>query len=505
MTTHSHNPDIRCEFETRDGETFSTKALFRYQSERHLESPTAKAHITLRGDRWMDLTNRRVGDAEIVETLRSNDLCTVTMRDGKGDEHIDITGLLKHARPTVMEIDGRPEHRVELEIEGLGRELEGYEIFWHPHIAGRNNLGGVGWLVRSKGRFPKGRPDQVIKTIFDTFLNDQYIFRLPDGRTIGEALQLRFSEFPDSLAKTALKAMGMEASLWETLKRYSDAPWGELFVAIPHEDMQRSVPKAQATTASVDRVFDAFERKRGPAVYFRPTPFDIPAWDKLAASHGWGFSYADADRMDDGEVLDRDESRVYNFFWAPMRSTYSGFDQLSVAYNQSGGRLPTYDEEGIRRHGLRRLEQATEYVEMVTPDDAKPGVLTPAQQHEAKTSQPKLMDMLVKRTLQLYQWYGYDEFFDGTITTRGRIGPDSQHGAQIGSILTRERGGMEFYVTGIMQLWQMHGPHTTRWTVTRGRNPRQYKEWWQGKLASHKKRVEQSQDLTDQPGIGGSP
>jgi len=499
MTTHSHNPDIRCRFTTRDGETFSTKALFRYQSERRMETPTAKAHIILRGDRWMDLTNRRVADAKILDTLHSNDLCTVTLRDGKGDEHIDITGLLKHTRPTVMEISGKPEPRVELEIEGLGRELEGYEIFWHPHIAGRNNLGGVGWLARAKGRFPKGRPDQVLRTIYDTFLNDQYIFRLPDGRTIGEALHLRFSEFPDSLAKTALKAMGMESSLWETLRRYSDAPWGELFVDIPHESLGSQRPG----TSAPEKVVDAFLRS-GPAVYFRPTPFDIPAWDKLYSEHGWGFSFTDSERMDDGEVLDRDESRVYNFFWAPMRSVYAGFDQLSLAYNQSGGLLPIYDEESIRRHGLRRLEQATEYVEMVTPDDAKQGVLTPAQQHEAKTSQPKLMDMLVKRTMQLYQWYGYDEFYDGMVTTRGRIGPDSQHGARIGSVLARSRDGWQFYCTGLMQLWQMHGPHTTRWTATRGRDPRHYKQWWQSKMASHKKRVEQSQDLIDQFGLGGS-
>lgn len=490
MTTYSHNPDIQCTFTTRDGETFATKALFRYQSERHLETPTAKAHITLRGLRWSDLTNRRVADAEILNTLHSNDLCTVTMRDGKGDEHLDIIGLVKHTRPTIMEINGRPEHRVELEIEGLGRELEQYQIFWHPHIAGRSNLGGVGWLARSKGRLPKGRPDQVLQRLYETFLNDQYIFRLPDGRAISEALHLRFSAFRDSLAKTALKALGMESSLWETMRRYSDAPWGELFVDIPHESLGAQRPGTSAPEQVVDRFL-----RSGPAVYFRPTPFDFAAWDKLYGEHGWGFEYKDSERMDDGETLDRDESRIYNFFWTPMKSTYVGFDQLSLAYDQSSGLLPMYDEESIRQHGLRRLEQATEYVEPVTVADAKQGKMTPAQRHETATGQDYLSGLLIKRTLQLYQWFGYDEFYDGMLTTRGRIGPDASHGARIGSVVARSRDGWQFYCTGLMQLWQMHGPHTTRWTLTRGRDPHHYKQWWQGKLRGHEGKIQQSQQF----------
>lgn len=496
MTTiHNHNPRIELQFRLRDGISFTVRTLFAYQSQRSLVNPAATANITIRGTHFAPSTDEAINvlfrDVPIERLLQSNDLCTVTMLDAAGRRHPDIIGQAKVVRPTVVERQGRPEDATLIQLQGLGSELLNYQIFWHPHIAGQNNLGGIGWLARAKGKLPSGRPDEVLRSIYETFLNDKYIYTLADGRKINQALRPHLAGFADSLAKTALKAMGMESALWATLQRYQDAPWGELFVDLEHElGVTRHIrAEGGASTGNVIAAEDASRLDR-VGLYFRPTPFDFDAWDRLASQDAWGFSYEDADRMGEGEQLDRNEGRLYNFFWAPMKSVYSAFDQLSMAFNQSGGLLPIYDEESIKRHGLRRLEQGTEYVEMVSDADQKTGNLTPQQMFQAATKASKLNEHLVKRTLQLQQWFGYgDQFLEGALQTRGRIGPDSQHGARIGSVLTRKRDGYQFYVTGISQQWQFPGPHMTTWQVQRGHDPRAYRKWWQGKLAEHKKKL----------------
>jgi len=354
-----------------------------------------------------------------------------------------------------------------------------------PH-ARQNNLGGVGWLARAKGRLPSGRPNEVVQNIYETFLNDNYIFTLADGRKINQAIQTKFADFPDSLAKTALKAMGMESALWQTLLRYTDAPWGELFLDMMHEyGNERHLPGIDPALLTPSGAGFA-ERFLKIGLYFRPTPFDFEAWDRLASEDSWGFGYEDSDRMGEGEQLDQNESRLYNFFWAPMKSVFTGFDQLSLAFNQSGGLLPIYDEESIKAHGLRRLECGTEYVEFVKNADQQQGTIAPDQAFRSMTKATTLNELLIKRTMQLWRWFGFaDRFYEGTISTRGRIGPSGKHGARIGSVVTRCRDGFQFYVTGISQQWQFPGPHMTTWQVVRGHNPREYRKWWNDKLTAH--------------------
>lgn len=493
MQVHHHNPQIEVKFHTRDQRVFTTKALLSYQSQRFLAHPTAKATLALQGHHFLDVADKSIKNAPVERVLQGNDLCTVSMLDAKGKRHVDIIGLVKVVTPTTREVQGRPQNATQIQIQGLGQELLQYQIFWHPHIAGRNNLGGVGYLARSKGRLPKGRPNEVIQSLYETFLNDEYVFTLADGRKIHEAIVPLFSVFPDSLAKTALKALGLESAMWSTLKRYSDAPWGELFVDIRHEAAITGLSE-NAQLVSPGLAFASRDNRR-VGLYFRPTPFDFDAWDQLNQEDGWGFDYQESDRTGDGEQLSTDENKLYNFFWAPMKSVFSGFDQLSLAFNQTGGLLPIYDKESIQRHGLRRLEQPTEYVEFTGDSDQKQGVMSPAELQRSLTKATTLSGLLAKRTIQLWKWFGYaDKFLEGAIQTRGRIGPDRQHGARMGAVLTRKRDGAQFYVAGIGQQWNFPGPHMTTWTVERGHLPKEYRGWWKQKLdaflSEYKGRVE---------------
>lgn len=484
MTTYTHNPAIELEFYTSQGQHFFVRDLLAYQSNRTLDNPTARASFMLKGIKFGPGADKEVRGKEVSNVLGLYDLCKVWMRDGKGKRWLEMIGLVSDDALSISESSGSPDYSQRISLVGLGEALERYQIFWHPHIAGRNNLGGIGFLVRSGGSPPKGRPDEVLSQLYDAFLNDQYVFTLADGRKLTQVLRRRFSTITDSLSVTGLAALGAEGALWATLKRYADCPWNELFVDVEHETNN---PITQAVYGGIETGATGLTGSYGDGVgvYLRSTPFDQDRWRELAkAGSGWGFTYSDSDRMGGGEQLHRNTDSIYNFFWVPGKAVLSAFDQLSSAYDQSGGKLPIYDEYSIRHYGLRRFEQQTEYVEFLKTLEAKQGNLSATDKTLMRTRATRMSELLVLRTEQAQRWFGYNNFWTGTFTTRGRLGTDPEHGARVGGVITRKRDGKQFYITGISQNWQFPGPHTTTLTVTRGHDLQEYARWVAGLYTS---------------------
>jgi hypothetical protein len=470
MTVYTQNPEIECEFYTPDGLHFTIKdAIVSYSSQKSLADPVSKAVIQLRGTSFVEDTRNKLKGDDYIDILGRYDLCKIKMNDGKGKKWIDIIGLVKAVSPSLFESDGVPEEGTSIEVVGLGEALQKYQIFWHSHLPGRGNIAGVGGLSKFKGKLPKGRPDEVLSQIFEAFINDEYVFTLADGRKIQQAVSRQFETITDGLEVTGLSALGMEGSLWDTLKRYSDSPWNEFFVDVQYEKEGRK-------TLSVSDTVDRYEDTVG--LYLRSTPYNFNDWRDLAQDgSNWGFSYDDSERMGDGEKFTRDTDRIYNFFWVPAKSVYTGFDQLSTIYERSGGKLPIYDVDSMRQYGVRRLEQSTEYVEYNKDSDLVSGVIEPSDKLRMQTTAKSITDLLLRRSKKLHQWFGYDKFFDGSITTRGRIGTDSRYGGRIGGVLKRKRDNYQFYIVGIAQNWSFPGSHMTTFSVTRGHYPNAYLAW----------------------------
>lgn len=479
MTIHHAHAPPEVTFLTRNHGVFKALDPVGYDSTRTLDNPTAQGTLHFRGLTWGNVSDKRLRGRSILDTLGLYDLCRVRLRDRAGNLHTDVLGLVGDI--TEHE-SGSPDDSVEVPLLGLGEAIRAYQIFWHPHIAGQNNLGGIGFLARAGGKVPGGRPDQVIRQLLEAFLNDKYLFTLADGRKLSELFRLRFEEIRDSLAVLGLSALGAEGPLWDTLKRYSDAPWNELFV-----DLERS-PQSTEPTDTLGRLGQAtaraFDAGRGGFekinLHLRPTPFDFDRWGKLASvGSGWSFDLDADDLMEGGSRLTKSTNGLANFFWCPYKGILSGFDQLSAVYETSNREIPIFDEDSIRRYGLRRLEQATEYAQYLTPEHVKGAPNTIAEQRMMKTKYPRRVDLLIRRTYQLYQWFGYPEgFLSGTIMTRPRIGPDPIHGGRIGGVLKRKRDGKEFYITGIRQSWSHPGPWVTTFQVSRGHDPKAYRKWW---------------------------
>lgn len=451
---YGHRPEIRVRIWTRSGELFTLEP-FSYQSSRGLANPVDQATLTFYGDSF----DTPSGARQFEDALHYYDLAEISMLDFSGRRWVDVVGLVVDCQIQEMENqEGDPIKMAVVQVSGIGEALRNYGIWWFdPSDPDRSNLGGLGYRNRTDGANPKGRPDEVLLQIYGTWVNDQYEFRFADGTLLSQALFLEFDQIPDTLNTLGSRIAAEQGDLWSVLYKYSEPPWQELFV-YPANDFDSEQIKA--------------------VLRLRPTPFDFGAWDKLKATEGWGFDYATEERLPGGEKVGFNQE-VYNFFWTTAKGHWSKAKQSKGAHVHANHRLPIIDSEGVRRLGARRLEKGTEFVQFLTRGAYYLGDLSAPQKLDSKTRLRGLYEMLSKRSVQLHRWFGYDDFRQGTITTRGRIGESREHGSQIGSILTRKRDNREFYVTGVMQSWSHPGPWLTTWQVSRGHYVKKYRQWWQ--------------------------
>lgn len=483
-------PNITAHFHTRNGLTFTAHPKA-YNSHRSLNDPAASASLTFRGLRWQGTSNAKLDGQEIDSTLSLHDLCEIKITDRAGRVWTDVLGLINSIRVIRDNDSSSPSNGVVLQVMGLGDALQRYFLLWHPHIAGKANLGNLDMLRRLGGQIPKGRPDEVLSAFYGAFVNGDYIFALADGHKLNEVLQPRFQVMKDGYAQIALSSLGGRESLWALLKKYSNPPWGELFV-----DLQRE----QLNPARYNGLGPTTDLKRGVVgVYFRPTPFEIEVWDRLKMEDGWGYEYEESERMH-LEAFARDADDVYNFFWAPAKSVHSAFRQQAILYGQSNGKLPIYDDDSIRRFGLKKYEEKSEYIQFFKGTDEKHTQLTLAQRRLFGTTENSAMALIKKRTEQLALWFGYENFYRGSLVLRGRIGAHRQFGGRIGSILRRKRDGHEGYITAISQDWEFPGPHQTTFEVIRMHDPKQYRAW----VARRKLALERQGTLALGPSIAFS-
>lgn len=472
------SPPPRVEVTTAKGQSFVLPNPVACETSRALENPVAQASLTF----WDDIiegTGTAVDGELFTDVIKIYDL--VRIEWPARDEREWQDGLYLVQRPLqqyAVNQDG-PESTFTLSLLSIGEALQRYKIFWHPWLADRNNFAGLGFLARSKGKVVKGRPNQVILALMKIFFDDKYIFRFADGKQLKEKFLPVFQDITDCLNVIGLNAMKAEGALWETLKRYSDGPWNEFFVDVPHENaIGRPGDTTQAKQLELAGALQPYGQHE--AIYLRPTPFDSARWGALYQEDGWGFDFDGSDAIDGGEQLGPNADDVANFTWASPKVMYSRFDFLQVIRKQAGNRVPQIDAKSIGKFGIRVLEKSTEFVQFV---DSKLKLFTLAQKASGNTTAVNEAEMVARRTEQLANWFGYDEFWSGTLTTVGRIGASRKTGARIGGIIRNARDGREYYITGISQSWSMGAPWVTTLQLSRGHKPAEFAAWWKARKA----------------------
>lgn len=475
MTIYRADPDIHVRIRDHSGRTYTLPDCVVYQSNRVMEKAAAHANVIFKGDKITAcLDNPSLVGKYYWDVLEPYSNVELSMVDAKGKRWVDVYGVLEEpmlSRPQM------PDDSTRLSVKGLGDCIENTRVFWHAAMrsAERSNIAGSQFL-RRVGIPDPGPPDHVCRQIFRGWFNDSLPLTLADGRRLEQALRLSFSEFKDSMTATPLKAMNMEGSVWQAMVDHSDAPFGEMFIQPLWEESQFL---QDFDLQGVDN--QGYLPLIG--VHLRPTPFLLPRWDALANSPGWNFSYQDGERRGAGEQISFFHTReAYSWFWCFGQHWMGRFDQLLKVFNDSGGKIPVWLEDMLKKYGYRKYEAGTRYVEALKESGHSGGKLTPAQIRNAQNNKKQVTEQLAQRTAQLALMFGYDRMASGSVEMRGRIGMDPEHGIRCGSVLTRKESGHQFYINGITQSWDFRSASwSTVANLTRGIEPKAYREWYSRK------------------------
>lgn len=466
----------RVEVTTHSGFAFTLDAsVFALSSSRTLENPSATCVIELRGHTLDNTGDSRIDGKRYDDVLGLFDLVKIWRHGRDGREWLDGIYLLDEATETRLPSDEGLTLGVTLSLLSVGEAFVRYRLFWHPWLVERANIGGLGFLLRAKGLLPKGRPREIVQGIYDAFCNDAYLFTYADGKKLRERVALSFVDSTDSLSQNAFSILSGDSSLWETMKRYTDAPWNEFFLDVPHERARSYGGGVDAATMQLAGVGLPYGEQE--ALYLRPTPFDFDRWDALYQEDGWGFDFDGSDLMGGGFTSVASAGSHANFFWTSAQVTLGGFNQAQVIRERSGNRLPRYDEGSITRFGLRMQQNDTAFVHINKAADAQ-APLTPEQKQRGNTQASEFWQMLEKRTKQSHLWFGYPLYRTATLVTAGRIGAGREDGGRIGGVLYDRVGDRQYYITALSQRWTFGSPWTTSFTLSRGHRPKALRKWW---------------------------
>lgn len=469
---YDQRPDLRIKVISRSGAAYIFQEPMEYESTRSMEQPAAQATIALAGTTFELIPGQPETAEEYKNAIHPYDIVHVTFVAGDGKEWTDIYGLVKKITTMYRDQGGVPNHATQIEVVGLGDILARFLVFWHASMRGKA-FPSIQFMQKA-GQPISGGPHEVCAQLFHAWFNDGLELLLADNRLFDQVVKLMFSEFPDSFAVTPLKAMNLEGTLWQALKKYSDPPFGELHVQIYYPD--------NSTTPELDRIENLGDRPL-VGLYLRPAPFTLGRWTALSQTPGWSFAWDDEERVGTEVIQEFDSDQIYSWFWCAGAFAQGRFDQLLKVFNDSGQKIPITFDENRRRYGFRKFEEDTIYVEALRQDAHQQSALTTEQKRKSKNGKTKVWEHLAQKNAELALMFGYERMASGSVTLRGRIGLHKEHGLRIGSVIKRNRDGHEFYVQAMTQNWSMGGLWTTSLQLVRGHDPKAWREWYQNTWA----------------------
>jgi len=273
---------------------------------------------------------------------------------------------------------------------------------------------------------------------------------------LGSMLRYRFAATDFSIP-FYMTVQQYEGSVWNLMERVNLRPFTELFIdtrdrwevdwgdghaqQLVTEICEESsdMAKGQLSDDKGKWAYPAtmFGKKDGAqaVVTFRNTPFTKDLWAKLR-SH----EILEEDII--SESLSYSDNENYNIFWAGTTLTpfASTFDLKRV-------NPPMINEDNVKRYGLSALEVQIEGLQ-----------LTDVTQTIALTTMAKSLNQ------KLRDWFEHNnEYLSGTLVIRGK------GDLKIGQKLIHKSIGMEFYIEGVSQSYQVYGEWHTTAQVTRGR------------------------------------
>jgi len=281
----------------------------------------------------------------------------------------------------------------------------------------------------------------------------------PKLASLGNMLRYRFAqtEFTTPFYMTAQQ---YEGSIWNLMERVNFKPFTELFVdtrdrwdvswgedghdrQVVTEACEESSDSDKGTLSEDKGRWDypatMFGKKDGAqaVVVYRNTPFTQELWAKLRTHEVLSEDIIT-------ETLSYSDNENYNLFWSGTTLTpFASFDLKRL-------NPPLLNEENALRYGLNTLEVQIEGMQLLKESESTQTVSIVAM---AKSLNQKLKD-----------WFEHnDTYLSGSLEVRGKAD------LRIGQKLIHKDLGLEFYIEGVTQNFQVYGEWHTTVQVTRGR------------------------------------
>jgi len=230
--------------------------------------------------------------------------------------------------------------------------------------------------------------------------------------------------------------------LWDSMTEMSHGLLNELFV-----DLARS---PENDPDNLDELY--------PSIFLRERPFptrnadnrsnNLAAWESLR-THDLELHDVTTRTIAKGGAAHRFNYWILRFNNEEFAENVSV--RQSIGTSGSPGNMPTFNQQSIQRHGIRRWEQSTRWLPISSATEAD----TPVWGALARTWLKKLHD-----------WYAPAPFeYSGTIRTP-RVFPEIRIGERVRE--HRHEGTIVYYVEGVTHEWSYPGAGSTTLTLTRG-------------------------------------
>jgi hypothetical protein len=226
----------------------------------------------------------------------------------------------------------------------------------------------------------------------------------------------------------------MGRNLWDMSTEYCNAIFNELFIQIDQEEEPRP---------------DTIR----PQLILRERPFPTKAnegtvWDELPTFP------VSARNIQRRQISKGAPESNFNFWLFNAKGLAGdGLNTIQMIHKQVGlspgtpGSVPIYNLEDMRKHGLRKWEQASAYFPW--------------------RERPDFLGVSAEWLTMVHDWYAVMPYaLSGTLTTTEMF-PELVLGAKLTEV-TNARDMITYYIEGVTQQWQYPGAGSTVLNVTRG-------------------------------------
>lgn len=362
------------------------------------------------------VTKRSIGDDSPVFSLNlvyrdewfysigSNDLVIIKMCRPPEKLKVRMVGLVDDIRRNFMFNQNKPQRVLTIAGRGLAKAFVTFDIGIVNEVQVSETY--LGYLGQEVS-LEGCAANAALDKLINAYAGAYIDYNFFDNTTLKQRIQLKLNARPDYTLIAMSNLLNYQGSLWQLMKEIQNAPFNEMF-------------------------FDVEDDKE--TLYLRPTPFSETPWKALSL-----FEIMDEEIISDS--LGRSDLETYALYSVSCATMLS-----STSATSSFGYVPLWYPPYFKKYGVRRLDVTTLYSMYAGSQDA--------ENASAKS---------LECTQDLFNWnIKNNSMYNGTLLVRG------SNRFTLGSRVLLKSEGLELYVEGITEIFNVFESYQVQLNLTRG-------------------------------------